>query len=222
MATNSKYTVVRYGLCLNDNCSKCKSKEIQQINGRKDFVCEECGKLLRECPPPRTWWDKNGKTLLGGLIAVAILGTGGFFVMSPKSESNIDSTDESVPEIIEESPVDSVQTTKEQPVTPIPEKEKILPEKETTEPVKKAVTSTNKSLDLGYATYKGQVKNGLPHDENGRMTFKEKHLIDKRDSQKRMADSGDYIIGEYVNGKLVQGVWYNEKNTVKGSIIIGL
>ena len=54
------------------------------------------------------------------------------------------------------------------------------------------------------------------------MTFKEKHLIDKRDSQKRMADSGDYIIGEYVNGKLVQGVWYNEKNTVKGSIIIGL
>lgn len=215
MATSSKYTVVRYGLCLNDNCSKCKSKEIQQINGRKDFVCEECGKLLRECPPPRTWWDKNGKTLLGVLIAVVILGAGGFFVMSPKSESNVESLDESVPEIIEESPVDSVQVTKGQPVTPILEKKK-------TEPVKKAVASTNKSLDLGYATYKGQVKNGLPHDENGRMTFKEKRLIDKRDSQKRMADPGDYIIGEYVNGKLVQGVWYNEKNTVKGSIIIGL
>lgn len=215
MATSSKYTVVRYGLCLNDNCPKCKSKEIQQINGRKDFVCEECGKLLRECPPPRTWWDKNGKTLLGVLIAVVILGAGGFFVMSPKSESNVESLDESVPEIIEESPVDSVQVTKGQPVTPILEKKK-------TEPVKKAVASTNKSLDLGYATYKGQVKNGLPHDENGRMTFKEKRLIDKRDSQKRMADPGDYIIGEYVNGKLVQGVWYNEKNTVKSSIIIGL
>lgn len=95
-------------------------------------------------------------------------------------------------------------------------------EKEEAKPTKETVTSVRNSLDLGYATYKGRIKNGLPHDENGRMTFKEKHLIDKRDSQKRMAEPGDYIIGEYVNGKLVQGVWYNEKNTVKGSIIIGL
>lgn len=215
MATNSKYTVVRYGLCLNDNCSKSKAKEIQQVNGRKEFICEECGKPLRECPPPKNWWNKNGKMLLGVLAVAAVLGTGSFFVMSPKNENNIEAPAKSVPEVIEETPVDSVLTVEEKPVTPIPEKKEA-------EPTKKSTTSASNSLDLGYATYKGRVKNGVPHDENGRITFKEKHLIDKRDSQKRMAEPGDYIIGEYVNGKLVQGVWYNEKNTVKGSIIIGL
>lgn len=219
MATNSKYTIVRYGLCLNDNCSKSKAKEIQQINGRKEFVCEECGKPLRECPPPRSWWNKNGKTLLGGVAIVAILGAGIFFVMSPKSKSNTEPTADSTPEVIEKTPVniDSVQAVEEQPIVPTP-----APEKKETVPTKKSTVAASNSLDLGYATYKGRIKNGVPHDENGRMTFKEKHLIDKRDSQKRMAEPGDYIIGEYVNGKLVQGVWYNGKNTVKGSIIIGL
>ena len=49
----------RYGICLNDNCSKCKSKEVQQIAARKELVCEECGKPLRECPPPKTGPSKN-------------------------------------------------------------------------------------------------------------------------------------------------------------------
>lgn len=218
MAANNKYTVVRYGLCLNDNCSKSKAKEIQQINGRKEFVCEECGKPLRECPPPRSWWNKNGKTLLGVLAVVTVLGAGSFFVMSPKSENNAEPSANAVPEVIEElaeTPIDSVQKVEELPTRSVPEKKEA-------EPAKRSTASTNNSLDLGYATYKGRVKNRVPHDENGRMIFKEKHLIDKRDSQKRVAEPGDYIIGEYVNGKLVQGVWYNEKNTVKGSIIIGL
>lgn len=215
MATNSKYTVVRYGLCLNDNCSKSKAKVIQQVNGRKEFVCEECGKPLRECPPPRSWWNKNGKMLLSVLAVAAVLGAGSFFVMSPKNENNTEPLAKSVPEVIEETPVDSVLTVEVQPAAPAPEKKEA-------EPAKKSTASASNSLDLGYATYKGRVKNGVPHDENGRITFKEKHLIDKRDSQKRMAEPGDYIIGEYVNGKLVQGVWYNEKNIVKGSIIIGL
>lgn len=219
MATNSKYTVVRYGLCLNDHCSKSKAKVLQQINGRKEFVCEECGKPLRECPPPRSWWNKNGKALLGVLAIVAVLSAGSFFVMSPKSESSIEPPVSSDPEVIEVTPVaeDSVQAIEEQPVVPTP-----ATGKKDTVPAKETTVAANNSLDLGYASYKGRIKNGVPHDENGRMTFKEKHLIDKRDSQKRMAEPGDYIIGEYVNGKLVQGIWYNEKNTVKGSIIIGL
>lgn len=217
MATNSKYTVVRYGLCLNDNCSKSRAKEMQQINGRKEFVCEECGKPLRECPPPRSWWNKNGKTLLGVLATLVILGIGCFFFMSPKNESNTEPPASPTPEMIDETPIDSVQTVEELPVAPTS-----APEKKEVESVKKSTIATGNRLDLGYATYIGRIKNGVPHDENGRMTFKEKHLIDKRDSQKRIAAPGDYIIGEYVDGKLVQGVWYNEKNTVKGSIIIGL
>lgn len=63
----------RYGLCLNDSCPKCKSKEVQQIAARKDFVCAECGKALRECPPPRSFWDKYGKMVIGGGVALVAI-----------------------------------------------------------------------------------------------------------------------------------------------------
>ena len=48
MSTSSRNThlLFRYGQCLNDGCSKCKSKEIQEIPARKDFVCQECGKEI--------------------------------------------------------------------------------------------------------------------------------------------------------------------------------
>ena len=49
---------LKYGICLNDECSMCKSKEIQSVPMRKDLLCSECGKELRECPPPK---KKNSK-----------------------------------------------------------------------------------------------------------------------------------------------------------------
>ncbi|MCM1108354.1 MAG: Ig-like domain-containing protein [Clostridium sp.] len=67
----------RYGICLNDSCEKCKSKEVQQISARKEFVCTDCGKALRECPPPRSFWDKNGKLVVGAVVvAVAAVVAG--------------------------------------------------------------------------------------------------------------------------------------------------
>ena len=73
MATSNRNERVRfrYGICLNDkDCSKCKAKEVQQITARKEFVCEECGKPLRECPPPRSFWDKYGKLIIAAAIVV--------------------------------------------------------------------------------------------------------------------------------------------------------
>ena len=87
MATNrnSEHLRYRYGICLNDNCEKCKSKEVQQIPARKDFVCQnpECGKPLRECPPPKT--PKN-KLLIAIVSAVVIIGAGigAYFTMFQK------------------------------------------------------------------------------------------------------------------------------------------
>ena len=65
----------RYGICLNDNCEKCKSKEVQEIPARKDFVCQnpDCGKPLRECPPPK----KSNNMKLIGIIAAAVVILGG-------------------------------------------------------------------------------------------------------------------------------------------------
>ena len=73
------------------------------------------------------------------------------------------------------------------------------------------------SKNLGYATFKGS----WPNDVNGRMVFKTSHVIDSKDPKGRVAEAGDYVIGEWSDGHLVQGIWYGADNQVKGSVIIG-
>ena len=73
------------------------------------------------------------------------------------------------------------------------------------------------SKDLGYATFKGSWPNAV----NGRMIFKSSHVLDSKDPKGRVAEAGDYVIGEWADGHLVQGIWYGADNQVKGSIIIG-
>ena len=77
--------------------------------------------------------------------------------------------------------------------------------------------SASGSKNLGYATFKGS----WPNDVNGRMVFNSSHVIDSKDPKKRVAEAGDYVIGEWSDGHLVQGIWYGADNTVKGSVIIG-
>ena len=95
-------------------------------------------------------------------------------------------------------------------------------------PVKPATTSskpastakpaaTSGGKDFGYAVFKGS----WPNDVRGRMVFKSTHIIDSRDPKRRMASPGDYVVGEWSEGHLVQGVWYGSDNQAKGSILIG-
>lgn len=93
MPTNRKeHLRFRYGICLNDGCSKCKSKEVQQIAARKDFICEECKKPLRECPPPKSSWNKYGKIIIGASVAVIAGAAIWFFgFRSTESETYVES-----------------------------------------------------------------------------------------------------------------------------------
>ncbi len=62
--------------------------------------------------------------------------------------------------------------------------------------------------DFGYATYKGKMKNGKMHDNNGVLTFKQKHIIEPRDVKKRMAEPGERVVGIFEDGHLTTGTWY--------------
>ena len=94
MATRNNDRVrYRYGICLNDNCEKCKSKEIQEIPARKDFVCQnpECGKPLRECPPPKAGGNKKLIGIIAGVVVLlaivgGIIAFGGSGEEAPKQE----------------------------------------------------------------------------------------------------------------------------------------
>lgn len=218
----------RYGICLNDNCEKCKSKEVQEIPARKDFVCQnpECGKPLRECPPPKK--GGNGKLIgiiVGTVVLLAIIGgiitmSGGGEEIPPKQEpvtvAPVDSDSIKAAQMAAEN-----QRLKDSLAAVEAENAK---KQET--PAEKAATpaapaskpaATSGSKNLGYATFKGS----WPNDVNGRMVFTSSHVIDSKDPKKRMAEAGDYVIGEWADGHLVQGIWYGADNQVKGSVIIG-
>lgn len=87
----------------------------------------------------------------------------------------------------------------------------------TTKPVQTIVKNTSGVKDFGYATFKGT----WPNDVKGRMEFKSTHVIDSRDPKNRMASPGDYVVGEWSEGHLVQGVWYGSDGKAKGSILLG-
>ena len=219
----------RYGICLNDNCEKCKSKEVQEIPARKDFVCQnpECGKPLRECPPPK----KGGNMKLIGIIAAAVVLLaiiGGIFALS--------GGDEPVPAAPVEAPVavapvdsDSIRMAAVEAenqrlkdslaaVEAANAKKQEAPAaKPAPAPAAPKPAASGGSKNLGYATFKGS----WPNDVNGRMVFKTSHVIDSKDPKGRVAEAGDYVIGEWADGHLVQGIWYGADNQVKGSVIIG-
>ena len=118
------------------------------------------------------------------------------------------------PQKSEPAPPSPAPVTEPAPKSPPPGKEAL-----STNPAPEKTTSGRKSL--GYGTYEGTLRNGQPDDVKGRLTFTASHVIDSRDPKKRMAEPGDYVIGEFSEGHLVQGIWYGSDGSRKGSIIIG-
>ena len=234
MATNrnSEHLRYRYGICLNDNCQKCKNKEVQQVSARKDFVCEECGKPLRECPPPKSGPNKMVIAAIAAVIVIAV-GVGCFLGFSggdtpestPVDSLNVqsDSLSQSSDTVtvvrtdtIKQIDTVTIEKTVEKVETP-----KAIKTTTTTTKTSKASGTAKGSVNLGYAKFTGTVSGGKPNGQ-GTMRFTSSHVIDSRDPKGRVADAGDYVIGEWVSGKLVQGRWYGSDNNVKGSIIIGM
>lgn len=213
----------RYGKCLNEKCEKCKSKETIEVPSRKEFVCPDCGSKLFECAPPK----KVNKTpvIAASVVILVAIGIGLWFMIG-SSDNKQKSDDIADTEMI----VTQNDTIAIDAVAEVVDKTKPKHESETAPsqrveeknvPPAPAVKSTTREHKLSYGVWKGGWKNGHPHDTHGTMKYTQSHLIDSRDPKQRVAEPGDYVIGEWADGRLVQGVWYDSSNTVKGSILIG-
>lgn len=85
-------------------------------------------------------------------------------------------------------------------------------------PKPKAKVSSNTSANAD--SFSGSVIGGFP-DGEGKYTFIEGRRIDMHDSKERQAATGDYIIGEWDQGHLIQGKWYDRDGQVKEVILLG-
>ena len=74
-------------------------------------------------------------------------------------------------------------------------------------------------IDLGYAVWDGKSVNGKP-DGYGTMTFRSANRIDSRDDQGRIAQRGDKVRGNYIDGHLEYGTWMKSDGS-KEEIFIG-
>lgn len=78
--------------------------------------------------------------------------------------------------------------------------------------------STKQQLDLGYATYQGETLNGKPHG-SGTLTFRVDHRLDSNDDERRIAESGDRVVGDFYKGHLDNGTWYHTDGSSEPVII---
>lgn len=214
------------GMCRNEDCEMCD--QIQEAE-KSNFKCEKCGKDL--IPFGNKTSEPGGgpnKKLIGIIAGVVVLLTiiGCIIAFSGGSEEK--PVPAPVPEVKENT--DSIKAAQEAAeqqrikdsldAVAAAEAAKKQEAEKKTEPVpaaQKPVKPASGSKNLGYATFKGS----WPNDVNGRMVFTSSHVIDSKDPKKRVAEAGDYVIGEWADGHLVQGIWYGSDNQVKGSVIIG-
>ena len=223
------------GVCHNyDGCDKAAEKIVQEAE-KSNFVCEECGKPLypiKKGPKP----TGNGKriAILIAIFGGAALVIGGivygivFGVQKSRENAELERSTGfyRAAEAAEAARLDSIKALEEaaeaarlaEEAAAAAEQARLASIK-AAEEAAKAVKHVSKGR-LDYGKWSGAWKNGQPNG-TGTMTYTKEHLIDSRDPKKRVAQPGDYIIGEFSNGRLVQGKWFDASNNVKGSIIIG-
>jgi hypothetical protein len=212
------------GMCRNEDCEMCD--QIQEAE-KSNFKCEKCGKDLipfgNKISEPGGGPNKKLIAIIAGVVVLlAIIGgviaLGGSGEEAPKQEpvtvAPVDSDSIKAAQMAAEN-----QKLKDSLAAAEAAKQKAEEDaKKKPEEVKKPQPPTGGgSKNLGYATFKGS----WPNDVNGRMVFKTSHVIDSKDPKGRVAEAGDYVIGEWADGHLVQGIWYGADNQVKGSVIIG-
>lgn len=203
MATNKKdHLRYRYGICLNDNgaCSKAKSKEVQQIASRKDFVCEECQKPLRECPPPKSFWSKYGKLLIGaaGILVAAAIVVCILNMPSKSHEADAPAMLEDTPEQVGSPETDVLNPADTLAQEPAPEQEPASAPAQKPEPVRS-------SIQVPFGTYSGPA-NGL----DGEIKVTRKYTLDLRNAAHDTIEllPGDVITRtKFKDGELVGGYW---------------
>ena len=227
------------GVCHNyDGCDKAAEKIVQEAE-KSNFVCEECGKPLYPIKKgPKPAGDGKRIATLIAIFGGAALVIGGivygivFGVQKSRENAEAERIEiarqDSIraAEAAEQARLDSIKALEEAAVAArLAEEAAAAAEQARLDSIKaaeeaaKGVKKVSKG-SLDYGKWSGAWKNGQPNG-TGTMTYTKEHLIDSRDPKKRVAQPGDYIIGEFSNGRLVQGKWYDASNNVKGSIIIG-
>ena len=167
----------------------------------------------REKPEPALPAAKRDKPnrkvflfILGALLLAALLLW--LFFMRPKPELPPE-PGKPVDSLLVDTAARVPEVRKDTLVTPTPQGD-----------TKKKETKKEEVKNVNADTFTGTIKNGYP-DGYGTYTFKTSRRIDMHDPEKRVAQKGDYIVGDWNNGHLNYGEWYGANGVKKAFIELG-
>lgn len=196
----------KVGTCVNIDCDNYKQDVEVEPGG--EFECPLCHQPLREkatgpAPDP----DPRMRILLI-VAAVLVLGGGGYGLYS---YLNGDKEPETVVEqpkpVAPETPKDTATVAPEEPKVATPEPKRVDPKPTTPQ-------NGRGTVDLGYGTYTGDLKNGKPHGY-GTITYKkEQKIVPSKDF---VAQPGDTFEGEFRDGR-ISGLGYWNHNGNKTAV----
>lgn len=85
------------------------------------------------------------------------------------------------------------------------------------------VVTVNKptGVVLPYGTYTGALKNGKPHGV-GRLVYSKAMVINSHDPKKRMAQPGESVQGQFVNGEITIGKHFDASGNLIQSLNFGV
>lgn len=242
---NQKKDVKKY-ICINFGaCKKADDKEIIEIDAMDTLSgtpsCPCCHQnTLQEIPiEPKKLW----KYILAGVAAVAVIGGGiyGFTAGNSKTETpkGPNTTKVAGPNTTKDADPNTTKVTDPNTTKVADSNTTKVADPSTTNGGKdgkstggkdgktnggnggKATGGNSGTVNLGYGKFSGSLKNGKPNGM-GTLRYTTAHIIDSRDPKGRMAEAGDYVTGEWKDGKLVQGRWFDSSNNSKGALMIGM
>lgn len=155
---------------------------------------------------------KSALPIILSVVGILAAGGGAYFLLNRPKEAQPVAQEQPAVQV-QEQPVVQVQ---EQPVAKAQEQPKTAAPKtaapKANTPAPAASASTN--------TFSGTVVNGYP-DGFGTYTFKTRRRIDMHDAEERYAEPGDYIKGDWRDGHLNYGEWYDAQGNKKAFIRLG-
>lgn len=219
------------GICTNWDCPNFseQKKNVIDIPDGEEFICPKCGKRLVEYTPGESWIGRNRLWVIIAALAV-IVGTVLLLTIKPKTGTEPRSLpknpqpDQQTPPVVQESTQDSLITES------LPGDDTVLinikPDPDTVYQIEdvEPVVITN-VIEYPFGKYVGDIKfndklqKDIP-EGSGTMYYYRHMQIAKHDKKNppHYAEEGDYFIGTWGNGDIVNGALYSKDNVLKGKI----
>lgn len=223
------------GICTNWDCPNFdeNKKKIIEIPDGEEFVCPKCGKGLVE-DTGESWFKKHKIAVIAAsvvVVAIVIIlcltlpkkageePKGGNNIEQPKSIVSTSSETPSENTIVNEDPAQTGENndTNQQEENSI-DTIKVKP-RDTIRIIEEPPVIITNVIEYSFGKYVGDAKKDIP-EGSGTMYYYRHMQIAKHDKKNppHYAEEGDYFIGTWGNGDIVNGALYSKDNVLKGKI----